>query len=193
MKARRQTPAQTVGPYFSMCLVREGQNHLRAAGVQGEPIRIVGRVLDGRREAIDDALVELWQADDRGHYFDAADLAHTQGRAPRFVGFGRSPTDHEGATYRFDTIRPGSVSDHQGVAQAPHLNLIVHARGMLLPSFTRVYFEDRPDDNARDPLLRSLPAPRRATLIAKLESDAPKIFRFDICFQGDDETVFLDF
>lgn len=188
-----QTPGQTVGPYFSMCLVEPMQNVLRVPGVEGEPIRIVGNVLDGNRKIIDDALVELWQADARGHYFDAGDLREGPVRTARFTGFGRSPTDHEGGEYWFETIRPGVVPDASGVAQAPHLSVIVHARGMLLPSFTRIYFGDRAADNARDPLLCSLPPERRTTLVAGQIGDAPKVFRFDIRFQGDDETVFLEF
>lgn len=188
-----QTPGQTVGPYFSMCLVQPGQNVLRVPGTEGEPIRIVGTVLDGRRKIIDDALIELWQADAQGHYAGAGDGHQDLSSGPRFTGFGRSPTDHEGGTYWFETVRPGMVAAASGAPQAPHLSVIVHARGMLLPSFTRIYFEDGAEDNARDPLLCSLPAARRETLIARCVGKAPAVFRFDVRFQGDDETVFLDF
>ena len=43
--------------------------------------------------------------------------------------------------------------------------------------------------NAEDPVLNSVPAERRETLIAQAEGDA---YRFDIHMQGDRETVFFD-
>lgn len=193
MKTRLgQTPFQTVGPYFAICLGGEGQNVLRGPDVQGEPIRIEGRVLDGDRRPIEDALIELWQAHASGRYRHPADtraLPLDHG----FTGFGRAGTDFKTGGYWFETIRPGCVPDATGAPQAPHLSLVVQARGMLLPAYTRVYFPDCAEQNARDAVLSSVPAARRSTLVAKLVSDTPKVFSFDICFQGDDETVFFDF
>ncbi|MDP9463388.1 MAG: protocatechuate 3,4-dioxygenase subunit alpha, partial [Actinomycetota bacterium] len=56
----RQTPSQTVGPYFTMRLSGEGENVLTTPETVGQRIRIVGRVLDGDRNHIEDALIELW-------------------------------------------------------------------------------------------------------------------------------------
>jgi len=53
---------------------------------------------------------------------------------------------------------------------------------------TRVYFPDEEAANASDPVLARVPAGARATLIARAGDDG---FVFDICLQGDDETVFL--
>jgi protocatechuate 3,4-dioxygenase alpha subunit len=65
---------------------------------------------------------------------------------------------------------------------------------MLNPVFTRIYFSDEETANGDDLLLRGIPAPRRPTLIAELVPGSdPKEYRFDVKFQGDDETVFLDF
>jgi protocatechuate 3,4-dioxygenase alpha subunit len=79
--------------------------------------------------------------------------------------------------------------------QAPHLSLTIQARGMLDPTFTRVYFADEEAANATDPVLLSVPAERRATLIAALVESAGSsvpTYRFDIRYQGDDETAFFD-
>ena len=64
----------------------------------------------------------------------------------------------------------------------------VFARGMLRRVVTRVYF-DGVAENAADPLLTSLDAPRATTLVAVPEDDG---YRFDVRLQGADETVFLD-
>ena len=57
---------------------------------------------------------------------------------------------------------------------------------------TRIYFSDEPD-NDRDPVLNAVESKRRHTLIAtREESDGPPVYRFDICMQGEDETVFFN-
>ena len=65
---------------------------------------------------------------------------------------------------------------------------------MLNPVFTRIYFSDEPTKNQNDLVLRGVPESRRRTLIARLEDGTdPPTYRFDVKFQGDDETVFFDF
>ena len=49
-------------------------------------------------------------------------------------------------------------------------------------------FADEPAANEADPVLASVPAQRRGTLIAEKSEDG---YRFDITLQGPDETVFF--
>jgi len=178
-----------------MRLSGEGQNVLAGAGVRNERIRIEGRVLDGERKHIEDALIEIWQANSGGRYRHPDDTRTEIPTDEEFIGFGRAATDFTTGLYWFDTIKPGPVPDPEGELQAPHINVIVQARGMLDPSFTRIYFSDEDDANGRDLVLGRVPAERRSTLIAPCvdEKADPKVYRFDIRFQGDDETVFFDF
>jgi len=85
-------------------------------------------------------------------------------------------------------VKPGRVSPDE----APHLNVIVTMRGMLLHTFTRIYFEDEAQANERDPVLAAVPADRRETLVARREPNTANVYRFDIYMQGDKETVFFD-
>ena len=190
-----QTPSQTVGPYFTMRLSGEGENVLTTPETQGERVRIVGRVLDGDRKHIEDALVELWQADAAGRYHHPADDRTDAPLDPAFKGFGRCASDFQTGAYSFLTIKPGPVPHPKGGLQAPHISLTIQARGMLNPTFTRLYFADEAASNADDPVLQSVPVERRSTVIAELveatESSVPT-YRFDIRYQGDDETVFFD-
>jgi protocatechuate 3,4-dioxygenase, alpha subunit len=78
------TPGQTVGPFFSFALVREGYAELVSAG-HPNAITLHGRVLDGAGEPVPDALVELTQGGDQG--------------------WGRAATDDEGR-YAFTTLSP---------------------------------------------------------------------------------------
>lgn len=190
--ALKYTPSQTVGPYYSMCLADPGQNVLVPPSETAR-IRVVGRVHDGNGEPIDDALVELWQANRHGRYRHPADDREALALTPGFSGFGRSAIDPVTLEFSFDTVKPGRVPAPDGTTQAPHLSLVVQGRGMLRPSWTRVYFDDEPAANAEDFVLSRVPVPRRGSLIARRESGIAPTYRFDIRFQGPDETVFFEF
>ncbi len=185
-----QTPSQTIGPFFKPSLVRSGDETLARRESRGERIVIVGRVLDGDGAPLDDAMVEIWQANAAGRYDHRDDLQEKL-IDPHFHGFGRGSTDQHGA-FRFDTIKPGPVPGAGNIPQAPHINVSLFARGLLKRLVTRIYFPDEPS-NAADAVLNAVPIVRRSTLIARVESTSPQpLLRFDIVLQGENETVFLD-
>ncbi len=195
MASLKQTPSQTLGPFFAYGLTPEqyGYAHRGIAGnapadpgVPGEHVRIEGRIIDGAGAPIDDAMIEIWQADADGRYGGAG--PEEAGGGAGFSGFGRCGSDDEGG-FSFATIKPGAIGD----GQAPHIGAIVQARGILNHAFTRIYFADEADANGADPVLQSVPEDRRHTLIAaRSETPAGPVYRFDIHMQGDDETVFFD-
>ncbi len=172
----------------------EGDNVLTAPETAGERIRLEGFVYDGDRKHIEDALIELWQANASGRYQHPADDRDDVPLDAAFTGFGRCASDFKTGAYSFLTIKPGPVPHPNGGLQAPHISLIIQARGMLDPTYTRVYFSDEADANAADPVLATVPADRRGTLIAERVEDGGSVatYRFDIRYQGDDETVFFD-
>ena len=186
------TASQTVGPFFKFALDHPTWADLTADGAAGVRVRVTGRVIDGDGIAVPDAIVEIWQANAAGKYAHPED-AQDRPLDPNFRGFGRACVDDDGR-YTFTTIVPGPVPDASGVAQAPHLNVSIFARGLLKRLATRVYFGDRAAQNATDPLLASIADETvRATLIAPLETggDVPA-YRFNIVLQGPNETAFLD-
>ena len=187
----RQTPSQTVGPFFSKALIHEGWNDLTTRGASGQIIVITGRVLDGDGAPVPDAVLEIWQANAAGRYDHPDDTRDTP-LDPHFSGFGRVGTDAQGR-FRFRTITPGSVPGVGASLQAPHINVSVFARGLLKRLVTRIYFPDEPL-NAHDPVLNLLPdTARRATLIARpAEGESKLELHLDIVLQGDYETVFFD-
>ena len=69
--------------------------------------------------------------------------------------------------------------------------MIVYARGLPNKLHTRIYLPDDEVLLAADPLLASLDADERATLIATRTPDGH--LRHDIRLQGEKETVFLAF
>lgn len=173
------TPSQTVGPFFHFGIAAgEGLGSL-GAPESGERLHLRVRVLDGSGAPLNDAMIEIYQANAAGAY-----------GAPGFSGFGRLATDADGACV-FETVRPGRVTNAEGPAQAAHLNVCLFARGLLRHLYTRVYFAGDPDLDA-DPILALVPADRRATLLAAPADGTPGRWTWDVRLQGDAETVFFD-
>ena len=158
---RAPTASQTIGPFWHL-LGDTGLDDLTRSGASGPRIELAGRVLDGDGAPITDACIEIWQA--------------TPAASPEFLGWGRCASDATGA-FRFVTLAPDPA--------APCLAVMVLARGLLKPLWTRVYLAD-----VADPLLASLAPERRATLLARPEGSR---WRWDLRLQGEGETVFLDF
>jgi protocatechuate 3,4-dioxygenase, alpha subunit len=177
------TPSQTVGPFFAFGLPYEGAEHLVAQN-ERDAFWITGSVYDGAGDPVDDALIEIWQANRNGRYRHPEDTREDLALEDAFIGFGRCPTDGQGR-FGFFTVKPGASPPH-----APHINVIVLARGLLRHLFTRLYFPDEEEANAADPLLSSIEDPAvRDTLIATTLDGA---LRFDIHLQGERQTAFLD-
>jgi len=178
--------SQTIGPYLRIGLEWMVIEDMAAAGVAGERVRLEGRVVDADGKPVNDAAVEVWQANSHGRYAhpeDARDLPLENA----FRGYGRSLTDEKGA-FRFHTIKPGRVPGPDGKLQAPHLVITVFMRGLLKQLVTRMYFPDDPA-NADDPILKLVPPERRGTLIARKAN----VLEWNLVLQGRDETVFFDF
>jgi protocatechuate 3,4-dioxygenase, alpha subunit len=185
------TPSQTVGPFFHFSLTTDQHSFPRIAGpkAKGERVWLGCRVLDGEGAPVNDAMVEIWQADAAGTYDHPDDPRHATVE-PEFFGFGRMATAPDGSC-EFETIKPGRVPGPSNRLQAPHLNLAVFARGMLKQLYTRVYFAGEPA-NEEDPVLALVPKERWSALLAQPDSARSGGWRFDIHLQGEQETVFFD-
>ncbi len=188
----KQTPSQTIGPYFAYSLTPEQYGYpfksLASPEIvdhlsEGERIRLTGQVLDGNGVPVPDAMIEIWQADASGQYPDPL-------KSDGFKGLGRVGTGtHAFNRYWFDTIKPGAIED----GQAPHINMVVFMRGLLSHLYTRVYFSDENAENGNDKILNCIEKNRRQTLIAqRQQTPGGVVYLFDIHMQGDRETVFFD-
>ena len=177
------TPAQTVGPFLSLGLTWPDGPCVVDPSTPGA-IRIGGRLLDGRGDAVADGLIETWQADPDGRFPDPGDDEKS------FRGFGRCLTNPQGA-WEIVTLKPARLPTAGADTEAPHLDVSVFARGLLHRLVTRIYFADEPEANAADPVLSALPDDAaRATLVARAVDGG---YRMDIYLQGPNETVFFAF
>ncbi len=183
------TASQTVGPFFHIGLEKLCIADLTKSSTGGENVTIQGRVLDGEGKPVNDALIEIWQANAQGKYAhpdDAQDKLPDSG----FKGFGRVATGDRGE-FNFVTIKPGRVPGPGGALQAPHLVVAVFMRGLLKHLVTRIYFA-HDHANAEDPVLKLVPVERRHTLMAREPAGSQGALEWNVVLQGQDETVFFD-
>jgi protocatechuate 3,4-dioxygenase, alpha subunit len=160
------TAEMTLGPFFPREFA-EGANDL-AQGSSGEVIEITGRISELDGKALDNVIVEIWQADAAGRFDN-----------PAFPGWGRAATDAQG-TYRFRTIRPGAAP-----GRAPHVNFLILYSGLMRQLQTVMFFED-----VADPVLSAVPRAARGRLVAHPVNQT--CYRFDIRLRGAEETPFFD-
>lgn len=183
------TASQTVGPFFSIGLTQLNNENGASPALSGQQLTIVGRVLDGDGQPVPDALLEVWQANGHGKYAHPED-PQNKSVTPGFKGFGRIPTDGDGA-FRFTTIKPGPVPGPRGTKQAPHIVVSVFMRGLLRRLVTRIYFPDEAA-NTDDFVLNLVEPARRGTLVARNAAGQTGTLEWNVILQGDEETVFFD-
>ena len=126
----RRTVAQTEGPFFRPDAPL--RHDLASDAPRGQPILLGGLVVDAACRPVGGAIVQIWHADDAGHY---------DNRGGRLRGYGF--TDASGAWW-FRTIVPAAywsrTRHYHFKVQRPH--------GPVLT--TQLYFPDDPG-NRRDP------------------------------------------
>jgi protocatechuate 3,4-dioxygenase, alpha subunit len=178
------TPSQTIGPFFHDALLERDLTELVSPDHPGA-ISISGLVYDGAGEPVTDAMVEISQAGPVSFEEDPNTLDGG------FSDWGRSGTS-DGGRFSFVTLKPAPVPDADGTPQAPHVNVVVFARGLLRQVVTRLYFPDEGEANAGDPVLSSIEdAGLRETLVARNEGGGA--YRFDVRLQGEGQTAFFEF
>ena len=118
------TPPQTAGPFFKPRSPRRAS--LLEPGMGGTRIIVTGSVLSTDCRPIPGALLDFWQADDRGEYDNAG-----------FRLRGHQFTDEQGR-YRLETIVPALYP-----GRARHIHVRVQAPNQPVLT-TQLYFPDEP-------------------------------------------------
>ena len=128
------TLRQTEGPYFKPSSPERAE--LLEAGMAGQPIELVGLVLSRACKPIAGALLDFWQADDKGHYDNSG-----------FRLRGHQFSDAEGR-YRLRGIVPGIYP-----GRTRHIHVKVQPAGGRVLT-TQLYFPGEVQ-NRSDGLYRS--------------------------------------
>jgi len=150
-----RTPSLTEGPFYPDRMPLDTDNDLVIVNnsitpAVGEITHLTGRVLGTNGEPLRDALVEIWQVDNRGVYLHSADSG-TRQRDTNFQGFGRCSTNKQGE-YRFRTIKPVPYP-----GRTPHIHVKVK-RGNRELLTTQLFVNGHPQ-NRTDGIFRGVRDP----------------------------------
>ncbi len=179
----KESPSQTAGPYVHIGCVPsfaglEGMyagedlgRTMITGNPDGQPITLTLRLVNGAREPLKDAMIEIWQPGPDGGFSPIQGFSH----------WGRQPTDTDTGDAVFETLKPGRSKD-----QAPHILVWIVARGINMGLMTRIYFPD--EDNHGDAVFK-LAGSRSSSLLAEAVDGG---YRHLIHLQGEHETVFFD-
>ncbi len=189
----KQTPSQTVGPFFHFGL--KFRSVLVDDQTEGQRILLKGHVLDGDGQPVPDALIEIWQANACGRYIQKNDQ-HPAPLDPNFRGTGRVLTDRNGE-YRFTTIKPGAYPwrNHLNAWRPQHIHFSLFGTTFLSRLVTQMYFPGDPL-LAFDPIYQGIPDQAgRQRLISCYDHTVTQPewalgYRFDIVLAGSRMTPF---
>jgi protocatechuate 3,4-dioxygenase beta subunit len=155
-----KTPRLTEGPFYPDKLPLDTDNDLLIINdsitpAVGEITHLSGKILDATGSPIKNAVIEIWQVDNKGVYIHSRDSTG-RNRDTNFQGFGRFTTGSTGEYY-FRTIKPVPYT-----GRTPHIHVKVKKGGKELLT-TQIFVNgerlNRTDGvfaDLRDPLEREL-------------------------------------
>jgi protocatechuate 3,4-dioxygenase beta subunit len=159
------TSSQDLGPFYPVLRPADHDADLtrvkgRKGTATGQPIQVIGRILDLRGNPIRNAQVDLWQCNAAGRYAHPGDRANPAALDPNFQGFARLATDRDGQ-FKFRSIKPKDYDTPIG-RRTPHIHFSVDGHRERL--VTQMYFPGEPLNDS-DFLLKN--ADQKQSLIAE--------------------------
>jgi protocatechuate 3,4-dioxygenase beta subunit len=147
-----KTPAQTEGPFYPTKLPLDTDNDLIIVNnsitpAVGTITHLSGKVLDAKGKPVRNALVEIWQVDNKGAYLHTGSDNY-KNRDTNFQGFGRFLTGSSGEYY-FRTIKPVPYP-----GRTPHIHFKIR-KGEKELLTTQCYIKDEPN-NEKDFILKGI-------------------------------------
>jgi protocatechuate 3,4-dioxygenase beta subunit len=154
-----RTPKQTEGPFYPDHLPLDTDNDLVVVNdslspALGAVTYLSGRVLDAKGEPIRNAVVEIWQVDNKGSYLHSkgANSENGNARDSNFQGFGRFLTGSTGE-YLFRTIKPVPYP-----GRTPHIHFAIKMKGR--EKFTTQCYVKGESRNESDGVLKGISNPK---------------------------------
>jgi protocatechuate 3,4-dioxygenase beta subunit len=155
-----RTPRLTEGPFYPDKLPLDTDNDLLIVNdsltpAAGEVTHLTGKILDPAGTPVKNAVIEIWQVDNKGVYLNSNDSGRRQ-RDSNFQGYGRFTTGSSGEYY-FRTIQPVPYT-----GRTPHIHVRVNKGGRELLT-TQIFVSGHPQNRGdgvlagiRDPFERQL-------------------------------------
>ena len=172
--AKSLTPSEVEGPFYPVTpqkdkdfdlTVIDGINH----PAKGQIVFIQGTVVDQNSNPIEDATVDIWQANAAGRYRHPHD-ANPAPLDPGFQGWAIVQSGKNGA-FNFKTIVPGAYPVNKKWTRPPHIHFKVSKRGYT-DLTTQMYFPGN-EYNESDLLLKAKSKTEQALMMATIISDKP--------------------
>lgn len=182
----RPTPPETKGPFYPVTAQKDKDFDLtRIAGhaemANGRVIEVIGQVRNSSGAPIEDATVELWQANAAGRYRHPRD-SNAAPLDPNFQGWAVVPSGHDGG-FRFKTIFPGAYPAGPDWTRPPHIHFKIQKEGYAT-LFTQMYFPGDPLNDSDLLLNRKSEADRKLMVSARTDAEQ-ETYRFNIVLKGD--------
>ena len=182
--ASSPTPKEMEGPYYPLVALKDKDFDLtnikgQDGVAKGEIVFIEGRVLDTNGKPIENATVDLWQANAAGKYRHPHD-ANKAPLDPNFQGWAIIQSGKDGA-FRFKTIMPGTYPVSDEWTRPPHIHFKVSKKGYI-EIITQMYFPDQ-KLNMPDLLFKKKSKKEQALMIASNVKDKLDTLKYDIVLQ----------
>jgi protocatechuate 3,4-dioxygenase beta subunit len=177
------TSGQDLGPFYPVLRPADHDADLtrlkgRKGTAAGQPIQVIGRIVDLHGNPVRNATVEIWQCNAVGRYAHPGDRANPAALDPNFQGFARLATDRDGQ-FRFRSVKPKDYDTPVG-RRTPHIHFSIDGHRERL--ITQMYFPGEPLNDG-DFLLRNA-APKQSVIaesIDRLSSDPQALaFRWNV-------------
>ena len=164
----RPTPTEIEGPFYPLNAQKDKDFDLtKIAGHErealGEHIYIAGSVYDLEGQPVEEAIVDIWQANAAGKYVHPHD-PNPAPVDPHFQGWAIVPSGKAGE-FRFKTVLPGAYPASARWMRPPHIHFKVTKKGYV-DLITQMYFPEQPL-NQIDKLLQRKSREEQELMIAK--------------------------
>lgn len=175
------TPSEIEGPFYPITPQKDIDFDLttvkgRKGVAKGKIINIRGKILDANLKPIEDATVDIWQANAAGRYRHP----HDSNPAPldeNFQGWAIVQSGSQGQ-FNFKTVMPGQYPASRTWIRPPHIHFKVSKVGYH-ELITQMYFPGN-KLNKKDWLLQGKTAPEQDLMIAKKVKGSSNTIEYNI-------------
>jgi len=159
------TSSQDLGPFYPVIRPADHDADLtrvkgRNGTAAGQPINVLGRVVDRHGNPIANAQLDIWQCNAAGRYAHPGDSGNPAALDPNFQGFARLASGRDGQ-FKFRSVKPRDYDTPIG-HRTPHIHFDIQGHRERL--VTQMYFPGEPLNDA-DFLLKN--ADPRQSVIAE--------------------------
>ena len=178
------TPKEIEGPFYPITPQKDKDFDLtkvegQSGVAKGTIVIVEGKIVDIDGGPIENASVELWQANAAGRYSHP----HDQNKAPldpEFQGWAIVLSGKDGG-FRFKTIIPGSYPADKDWDRPPHIHFKV-TKLSYVELITQMYFPEQPL-NEKDLLLKRKTIDEQKKMIAQKAKENKDSYQYQISLE----------